>query len=264
MILTRIFPAGGESPCSIDISDPDARQRLAALYERPDAGYLRLNLISSVNGSAAGSDGTSESLTNRADRALLGVIRNQADVVLVGAASVRAEGYLVPRKTRLAIITSTGRFDGHGLGKDLEPGPGPKKKGLLVLCPASAVDTVAASLADITVEIVAVPDTDGRVDVALALDALRSRGLINVVCEGGPGLAAQLLDLGLVDEVCLSTAPVITGSRLALFGDADMVERKLELSQLLVDNASGLYARWSLGGSTASQSATSRSNRAVS
>ncbi|WP_181134458.1 dihydrofolate reductase family protein, partial [Rathayibacter sp. AY1D5] len=70
-------------------------------------------MIASVTGSSTGSDGTSETLTNRVDRTILGVVREQADVVLVGAASVRAEGYRVPRRVPLAVVSASGDLAGH-------------------------------------------------------------------------------------------------------------------------------------------------------
>ena len=92
-VLRRIVPAADEVPEAVHIDD---RDRLLELYAPRAPDWLRLNLVASVSGSAAGTDGTSESLTSRADRRILGVIRELADVVLVGANSVRAEGYRCP------------------------------------------------------------------------------------------------------------------------------------------------------------------------
>ncbi|HEX3679280.1 MAG TPA: dihydrofolate reductase family protein, partial [Galbitalea sp.] len=94
MILTRVIPTAEQS---LDQDAPDFRNRLADLYLPDATDWVRLNLIGSVSGSATGPDGTSETLTNPVDRAILGVIRSHADIVVVGAASVRAEGYFVPR-----------------------------------------------------------------------------------------------------------------------------------------------------------------------
>lgn len=247
MILTRIFPGDSDFPGSgfpgnqrIDLQDADARDRLAILYAPPRPDWLRLNLITSVSGSVAGSDGTSESLTNRADRAILGVIRGQADVVLVGAETVRAEGYQLPRKSRLAILTGSGNLAGHRVGPDVGPGR------VLVICPASAVDAVTSSLGDLEPEIVVIADEAGRLPVRRAVTALAERGLTSIVCEGGPSLAAQLLDEDLVDELCLSTSPIVTSTHLPLFGDSVRAEHRLKLSLVLVDDAGALYARWSL------------------
>jgi diaminohydroxyphosphoribosylaminopyrimidine deaminase / 5-amino-6-(5-phosphoribosylamino)uracil reductase len=49
-------------------------------------------------------------------------------------------------------------------------------------------------------------DADGRIDLNEALRALSRRGVTRVFSEGGPGVAARLLGLGLADEVALITA----------------------------------------------------------
>ncbi|MHB1171647.1 MAG: dihydrofolate reductase family protein, partial [Lacisediminihabitans sp.] len=68
MTLARIYPASAEV---IGLDAPDGRERLSELYRPERASWLRVNLIASVSGSAAGGDGTSETLTNRVDRTLL-------------------------------------------------------------------------------------------------------------------------------------------------------------------------------------------------
>jgi riboflavin biosynthesis pyrimidine reductase len=241
VILTRIHPAGDAGPAeAVDLDDAHSRDRLLDLYRPPAGSWLRLNLITSVSGSAGGSDGTSETLTNPADRRLLGVIRELSDVVLIGAESLRREGYLLPSRSRLAVVTGSGDLSGHRLAPEIETGR------MLVLCPASAVDTVRASLGERTVEIVVVADVGARLAVADIIDALHRRGLLSIVCEGGPRLAAQLVAERLVDEVCLSTSPTIGGTSLPLLVGAEAQTQALELSQLLVDDSSGLYARWAV------------------
>ncbi|MHC5796119.1 dihydrofolate reductase family protein [Lacisediminihabitans sp. FW035] len=233
MIVRRLFPEAGPS---IPLEDSDSRARLAELYGLPGADTLRINLVASVSGSAAGGDDTSETLTNRADRKILGVIRRDSDVVLVGASSVRAEGYQLPRTAPLAIVTSTGDLGGHRLTVD------PDRFVPLVLCPASAADVARSGLP--SAEIVVVPDTAGRLSAVDIVSTLRRRGLRRIVCEGGPSLAAQMLDAGIVDELCLSTSPTVGGVSLPMFGTSPISAHRLELAQLLADDSSTLYARW--------------------
>lgn len=233
MIVRRLFPEAGQP---IELEASDARARLGELYALPGVDTLRINLVASVSGSAAGGDDTSETLTNRADRKILGVIRRDSDVVLVGAASVRAEGYQLPRTAPLAIVTSTGDLGGHRLTVD------PDRFTPLVLCPAAVAETARAGLPD--AEIVVVPDSAGRMSATDIVSTLRARGLRRIVCEGGPSLAAQMLDAGLVDELCLSTSPTVGGVSLPMFGGSPITAHRLELAQLLVDDTSTLYARW--------------------
>lgn len=212
---------------------------LADLYRPPRERWLRLNFIASVNGSVAGPDGTSESLSNRTDRRILGVIRRAADVVLVGASSVRTEGHFLPRSAPLAILTGSGDLTGHRIPVDVAPGR------IIVVCPPDAVGSVHASLGGAAIDVIELPGP--RIDPAAAVTALHRLGHESIVCEGGPTLAAQLLDADLVDELCLSTSPQLLPLRAALTPGL-VAATSLRLEQLLLDDESTLYARWVLTG----------------
>jgi riboflavin biosynthesis pyrimidine reductase len=240
VILTPVFP---EAQSAITLDGADARDRLTELYRPPREDWLRLNLVGSVSGSATGSDGTSETLTNPADRLLLGVIRMLADVVLVGAESVRAEGYFVPRRAALAIVTSSGDLTGHRITSTGLRGP------LLVLCPASAAARARETIGDENAKVIVVPDEAGLLAAVDIVSALRDAGLRSIVSEGGPHLASRLLNGGVVDELCLSTSPVLNGASIPLFGSSEFAGRSLTLGSLMVDSASGVYARWAIAAS---------------
>jgi riboflavin biosynthesis pyrimidine reductase len=237
VIITPVYP---ESAGAIDLEDTDARDRLAGLYRPPREDWLRLNLVGSVSGGATGSDGPSETLTNAADRLLLGVIRMLADVVLVGAASVRAEGYFVPRKAALAVVTSSGDLTGHRITSTGQRGP------LIILCPAMAAARARDTIGDANARVVVVPDVDGVLAPVDIVESLRSAGYRSIVSEGGPRLAAQLLAGGVVDELSLSTSPVLNGTSIPLFGTNEFDGHAVTLASLMVDSASGVYARWLL------------------
>jgi riboflavin biosynthesis pyrimidine reductase len=227
--LRRLVP-------EVEEVDLDDRARLLELYAPPEPEWLRLNLVASISGSAVGSDGTSETLTSRADRRLLGVIRELADVVLVGANSVRAEGYQLPRRSRLAIVTRSGDLGGHRLGEGQDGRPAE----VLVLGPEPARARAAAS---IDARFIALPDDS----MATLAAALRAEGFVSIVCEGGPSLAAQLIAADLVDEVCLTTSPRVNGGALPVLGTGAAPDRAATLTQLLLDAADGtLFARWKL------------------
>jgi riboflavin biosynthesis pyrimidine reductase len=232
MRLTRLLPGPATG---FDLDAADATAVLDGLYRPPRRRWLRLNLVASVNGNAAGADGTSDTLTSRTDRRILGAIRRNADVVLVGASSVRAEGYFLPRSAPLAILTGSGDLTGHRIPADVEEGR------IVVLCPPAASARARASLGGAAAAIV---ELDGpRIEPRAALTALHGRGHESVVCEGGPSLAAQLLDAELVDELCLSTSPrIVPGEFPVLPGLA--LGHPLLLDQLLVDEDGLLYARW--------------------
>lgn len=226
MNLSRLLPPGEP----IDSADVDR------LYSVPHERWLRINLVLSVDGSAAGVDGTSDSLSGGADRKVLGAIRRTADLVLVGASSVRAEGYRLPQTAPLAVVTASGDLGEHSL-TDVTAGR------LIVLCPAEATSAVKRSVN--SAQIVTVDATAGRIAPQAIISALRDRGFDSIVCEGGPALAGQLLASGLVDELCLSTSPMIAGTGRPAFGEA-AASTALGLTQLLIDEAGFQFARWAV------------------
>lgn len=233
MTLTKLFP----TPTHEFSLNDHARATLSSLYELPAPQWLRVNLITSINGNAAGGDGTSDGLTNTTDRSILGAIRSLADVVLVGASSVRKEGYFLPKSAPLAIVTGSGDLSGHRLPSDVDPGR------VIILCPPEAVSTLRVSLGEAQVTVVTLPGP--RMNPVDMVEALHALGHTSIVCEGGPLLAAQLLDDALVDELCLSTSPVINGVSVPAFNNLTTSTR-LQLTQLLIDSGSALYARWSV------------------
>ncbi len=231
MILTRVHPAPAET---LDLDAPASRDRLLEWYRPRSADWLRINLVMSITGSAAGVDGTSETLTNATDRRILGVIRELSDVVLVGAASVRAEGYQLPRRARLAVATTSGDLAGHRLDAE-------QQHRLTIVCPQSVALHVAAEFP--RAEVLTIPDS---APVTAIPTALRAAGHRSIVCEGGPSLSSALLGADAVDELCLTTAPLVREPTLPAFGPSTLPEKNARLEQLLLDESSYVFTRWSL------------------
>jgi riboflavin biosynthesis pyrimidine reductase len=230
--LTLLVPGPSEAR---DAEAPATRDWLLDLYRPASSTWVRLNFVVSINGSAVGADGTSDSLSSRTDRRILGVLREHADVVVVGARTVRREGYASPRHARLAVVTRSGDLSGHRLGDSfLRP---------LIVCPESAVPRVELQLRGRAVEIV--PLRSEVLNPAEVLTGLRERGLPGVVCEGGPTLAAAFLDAGLVDELCLTTAPKLRAPGTPLLPHL-AGSPTAQLAHLLADDAGYLYARWAI------------------
>ena len=237
MIVRPLHPGSAEE---IDLESAAGLARITGLYRVPKADWLRINLVTSVNGNAADENGTSDGLSNRIDRKILGVIRRAGDVVLVGAATVRAEGYLLPRTAALAVVSASGDLAGHAIPAGTEQGR------VLVLCTRGGLGRASASLRGVRADIVVLPDVGGRIAPVDIVAGLRARGLRKIVCEGGPSLAGQLVDAGLVDELCLTTSPVLGATAMPMFGTTPLSERRTRLAGLLIDDSSALYARWSI------------------
>ncbi len=230
MRIRRVLPPvpDGE-PDLVRLGEDGVAERLDGWLEGPSAGWTRLNLVASIDGSARGADGTSESLTNRADRAILGALRRAADVVLVGAETARRERYLLPKRRPLAVLTRTGELG------DFDPAPSEGRLILLCADPTTALreraDRWGARLL-----------SGDPADPLWFLEALRADGHTSIVCEGGPALAAHLLDAGAVDEICLTIAPMLAAAGLPVLPVA--TPQPMSLSGLLADDEGYLYCRW--------------------
>ncbi|WP_300594317.1 dihydrofolate reductase family protein [Microbacterium sp.] len=231
MIVTELSP---RSLDSIDIDDDRdaARAWIAARYGSADPESVRLNMITSLTGSAVGVDGTSETLTGGADRLILSAIRAAADAVIVGAQTVRAEGYLLPRSAALAVVTRSGSLEGLRM-------PDGAQQPLIVLCPVPRAKQVKASVAHLSAEVVGLPADEPTPE--LVVDALRDRGLRHLVCEGGPSLARQFADSGVIDEYCVTVAPALTPVEHPFLGIHNAVAT--ELAGHLVDDEGFTYLR---------------------
>lgn len=194
---------------------PVGATELAAAYAYPavDAPWLRAIFVSSLDGSAT-LDGTSGGLGNRSDARIFALGRALADVVLVGAGTVRGEGYGPaevaaewrflrdhrPPSPTIAVVS-------RALDLDLS-GPlftaAPDHARTIVLTSGTAPDDrrrAASKVADVIVA------GDTLVDPALAVAALVERGHHRISFEGGPRLFAQVIAADLLDELCLTLSP---------------------------------------------------------
>jgi riboflavin biosynthesis pyrimidine reductase len=154
--------------------------------------WVAVCMIASIDGSTV-VDGSSGALGSPADTAVLGALRQLADMIVVGAATVRSEGYGPPKKPgqRIGVVTT----DGSSL--DLDSALFTSGSGFLITtdeAPDLAVDTLRAG--------------HGRVDLRRAL---RRCGVDFVHVEGGPRLNAALFDAEVVDEVNLTISPHLAG-----------------------------------------------------
>lgn len=233
-----------------DLTDDDLR----ALYAYPELDqtpWVRVNFVSSLDG-AATLDGMSEGLSSPGDKQVFGMLRELCDVVLVGAGTVREEGYRgvrtserrrTARRARgqsdvppVAVVTSRARIDpGSALFTDTSVPP-------IVLTTEDADPGRTRALESAGAEVLVVGED--RVDPAQALEALAQRGLLRVLCEGGPGLFGDLLVADLVDELCLTTAPLaVAGAAGRIARSAATAATRLQVAHVLDDDGA-LLTRW--------------------
>ncbi|WDZ87670.1 pyrimidine reductase family protein [Micromonospora cathayae] len=188
---------------------------LTALYRRHDRPRLRVNFVTSIDG-AVTVDGYSAGLSGEPDKRVFGVLRMLCDALVVAAGTLRHEGY---RAVRLDPARRAWRRE-HGLAE---------YPTLVVVSGSLRLDPAQAAFADAPVRPVVLTRADAtapaglaevadlvrcgddRVDLAAGLAELRRRGLGQLLCEGGPRLFGALTTAGLVDEVCLTVAPLLAG-----------------------------------------------------
>lgn len=203
-----------------DVVDDDGIHRL---YDYPgdlDRPLVRANMIAGLDGGATAA-GTSGGLGGPGDRRLFAIQRELADVVVVGAGTARIENYAGARMTAaqrqrrhqrgqdevppIALVTRSGVLN-HDLPvlTDTERPP-------LVLTSTGGAGTARDRLGPAAEVIDCSAADPDRVDLATLLDRLAGRGLLRVLTEGGPSLLGAFVADGLLDELCLTIAPLLTG-----------------------------------------------------
>ena len=216
----------------------------------PDRPWVRANMVASVDGAAA-VDGTTKGLSGPADQRAFGVLRQLADVVLVGAGTARTERYgaepIRPEhveRRRAAGQTPAPPISVVSRSLDLDPSSdlfaGAPIRTIVITCTAApaARRRELATVADV------VDAGRDAVDLAAAVDALHARGLFRVSCEGGPHLLGQLVAVERLDELCLTLSPLLVGGAPRLLADHPLPRpARLHLAHLL--EADGfLFARY--------------------
>lgn len=212
---------------------------LAAAYAYPPEAtrWLRATMVASADGAATAADGLSGALSSPADRQVFHLLRDLADVVVVGAGTVRAEGY---RPARLPVAIVSGRLD-----LDLTaPLFTAAEHRSVVLTTAEAPPHRLAKARDVADVVVCGVD---RVDPLLAVAALTERGHRRLLCEGGPRLLGQVAAAGLLDELCLTVAPVLaSGEAPRVLGGPPLAPAaQLRLGHLLEEDGT-LFARYEI------------------
>jgi riboflavin biosynthesis pyrimidine reductase len=238
---------------SADLSESN----LAALYAYPSGPWLRANMVSSADG-AAHLSGVTSGLSSEADRRLFALLRTLADVIVVGAATVRAEKYKPVRQHELWPDLRPGRNPTPPIAVvtarlDLEPSnplieSAPPSARTIVITTAQAPADRRAALDGPAEVIVAGPET---VDLKAAVSALAERGHRRMLVEGGPHLLAQIATAGLLDELCLTIGPLLAGpgadrivADVPLSGTGPIVPpQPLTLAHVLEDNGH-LFCRY--------------------
>ncbi len=209
--IARLHEAG----VAVAIADDEWARALIEDFSRAIVSprpFLRLKLAASLDGYVAPRAGERFWLTGDASRDYVRELRATHDAVLVGAGTVRVDD------PQLTVRPPHGRRKPYVRIVACEHAPVSPDRAIfaeeagygrtIVLAPAGSRDAFA-SLESVA-EVVYVGASDTRaLDLALALEMLRARGITSVLCEGGPTLAGRLIERGLVDRLDWLIAPAL-------------------------------------------------------
>ena len=236
---------GAPLPSPVPVpADAEGARALAALYAAPQlppgAVHVRAMMTTTIDGAIAGADRTSGSLHDPDDSFLFSVLRALADVVLVGASTVRAEDYRSVRgredllrpslrpggapRPALAIWSRSGELPDY-----LDP-----DQPTYLLTPSAGAGE-AAERSGLPAAQVLAADSPQE-----AVEALAARGMRLIQAEGGPSALARLAKAELLDELCFTTAHRTVGGPSPRVLDGAAHETRWTLESLLLGEGATL------------------------
>lgn len=216
-----------------DSSDQLAPRLPSRLSERygGELGFRRpglvANFVSSLDGVVALDEKTPPSVISaksEADRFVMGLLRAQADAVLIGAGTLRAEKnhlwtpeFIFPGEAgslselrrslgftgspRLVVVSASGKID---------IGAPALEQGALVLTTQQGFERLRGRLP--AASTLRVLGRERCIDPSEILRLVRAEGHDLVLTEGGPTLLGPFLKANLVDELFLTLSPLLAGS----------------------------------------------------
>ncbi|WP_397451165.1 bifunctional diaminohydroxyphosphoribosylaminopyrimidine deaminase/5-amino-6-(5-phosphoribosylamino)uracil reductase RibD [Pseudomonas sp. NA-150] len=225
------------------VLESEARALNNGFLKRMEHGlpYVRVKLAMSLDGRTAMASGESKWITGPAARSAVQRLRAQSSVILTGADTVLADGArltvrpdelgLDAELTALAVtrpplrVLIDGRLRVPLDAPFFQAGPT-----LVVTCAAAeARERYHAQGHDL----LALANSEGRVDLRKLMHELAARGVNDVLVEAGPQLAGAFTRYGLVDEFQIFVASKFLGSSarplldLPLAQMSDAVELKI-------------------------------------
>lgn len=225
-----------------------AEERRSTDSKRP---WVYVNMVSSLDGATA-LGGVSGGLGGPADKVVFSALRAQADLIVAGAQTVRAESYRAPQtppgvqaarisrgqsaRPTIVVVSASA-----SLGDDLELFDDPSYEPILVTGAKADQKRLAALESKMRI----IRQAGDRVDLADMLRLFASEGHQRCLVEGGPSLNGQFIADGLVDEWNMTLSPVIASgdSSRPAHGPAAAQGDRLDLVRLW--NAEGLlFGRW--------------------
>lgn len=189
-------------------------QEIAQFYQTTGP-IVRANMVISADGHFVDEHGSSRQLSSPLDLKVLLTLRAISDAILVGANTVRIENYKSPKlgpdyqflkdkPAKLIVITKSLEFD-----QDLRLFSDPNNRPIFVTQQSDSKDwqlneSKLANLVDFLI-------FPAPLDLVQVVKKIQELGYQQIVCEGGPELLRQLIDLNLVDEIDLTKSTFSLG-----------------------------------------------------
>ncbi|WP_240803923.1 bifunctional diaminohydroxyphosphoribosylaminopyrimidine deaminase/5-amino-6-(5-phosphoribosylamino)uracil reductase RibD [Streptomyces sp. A0592] len=177
--------------------------------------HVTWKYAATLDGRSAAADGSSRWISSAESRADVHRLRAEADAVLVGGGTLRADD------PHLAVRGVDGATQPLRVALDTRAGLRPTAR---ILDDAAPTLLVVAEDADTRhlpgVDLLRLPPHDGRIPLDRLLAQLYARGVRSLLLEGGPTLAGAFLEAGAVDRVVGYLAPALLGAGPAALADA--------------------------------------------
>ncbi len=192
--------------------ESEAREVNVGFFARMTRGrpWLRLKIAASLDGKTALDNGVSQWITSEAARADGHAWRARACAVLSGIGTVQADNPQLnvrlvdtPRQPLKVLVDSRLEVDPTARLFDGTP--------VLIACAVTPTDEQRERLAAQGAELVALPNAQGKVDLAALMNELARRGINELHVEAGFKLNGSLVREGLVDELLVYLAPLVIG-----------------------------------------------------
>jgi riboflavin biosynthesis pyrimidine reductase len=223
--VKRILP---EPAASTTVADAYGVSRQRHPDGRP---WIGMCMVMSIDGSTV-VNGNSQALSSPADLSVLVGLRKISDVIIVGAATVRLEGYGPPSKPGLAVGVVT-RATNLSEDVDLTSKLFTSGSGFLIMPQdANLDDDATAKIA--SAEITTVRSGRGSVDLAAAMRQIDGTF---AQLEGGAALNAAMFAADLVDEINITISPrIVGGDGPRLSSRAPEMLLRYEIAHVLEDD----------------------------
>ena len=183
-------------------------------HRRTGRSFVSLKLALTLDGRMTAADGSSQWITGPEARQIVHARRLECNAVMAGAGTVLADDPKLtvrdvpaPRQPLRVVVDARGRVPGDAAALG---------DGSLVATTASCPHDVQIAWKETGAEVLVLPEDDRGVDLAALLDALGTRGVVEVLCEGGPRLASSLIRDDLAGRLELHYGPVLTGGGASL------------------------------------------------